>query len=139
MGITEDPQSHKILLTFVEKIRDLEAQEFAGFVVLKVNVEVLNEITTATGGLGKTEESYLIDKTFFVLTPLKQQKDGDRTLEIPAPAIAGCFGSKGQTAIYENYADKNRRGKSKEPLVPQTYTALISNKWKEIKKSVSVY
>lgn len=103
-GIIEDPQSHKILLTFVEKIRDLEAQEFAGTVVLKVPVEVLNEITTAPGGLGKTEEAYLIDRAFFVMTPLKHQKDGNRTLQKPAPVIASCFGSEGPPAIYENYA-----------------------------------
>lgn len=40
-------------------------------------------------------------------------------------------------SIYETYAGKNRHGKIKEISPPQTYTALISNKWKELKNTVS--
>ena len=112
-GITQDPKSHKILLTFVEKIRSLDSQEFAGYVVLKVNVEILNEITTAQAGLGKTEEAYLVDKDFFVMTRLKGHDESGLNLKNPGEAINGCFVNKEGTDIYENYAGVTVLGTTK--------------------------
>ncbi|MCX5782565.1 MAG: hypothetical protein NT145_07710, partial [Elusimicrobia bacterium] len=38
-------------------------------------------------------------------------------------------------AIYENYSKNNRHGRKQELSVSQSYTALISNVWKEFKKT----
>lgn len=113
IGAIEDPRTHELLLTFLEKIRDLETEEFAGFVVLKVNIEILNEIVTASAGLGKTEEGYVIDKNFSILTRLKNEKEVSKTLKDPPQAIVSCFQKKEQTAIYKNYAETTVLGTTK--------------------------
>ncbi|MFH0799826.1 MAG: ATP-binding protein [Pseudomonadota bacterium] len=103
-GISEDPDTRRRLLTFVEGIRSQELQEFAGFVVLRMNAEILNEITTRAAGLGKTEETYLVDKNYWILSQLRKSPDQNVTLKSPPPVIAACFGKEEQAAIYKNYA-----------------------------------
>jgi len=62
-------------LTFSAPVTDRASGEFLGVLVLRHNLTPLNKIMTNPTGLGKTGETYLINKHGFMITPSRFRSD----------------------------------------------------------------
>jgi len=63
------------LLEFVAPVRDPDEGEPLGVLVVRHNMAELNEIVTDRTGMGKTGETYLINRHGFMITPSRSLKD----------------------------------------------------------------
>ncbi len=96
-------------LAFSAPVTDSKTAEFLGVVVARVNLDVLNEITTDKTGLGKTGEIYLVNKYGYMITPSRFIKDTFLKLKVDTENTRKCF------------EDIEKFGSKSHPHVPLTY------------------
>ncbi len=108
MGFDRDSLTGEKFLTILEGVRNWKSGEYSGVVFLKSDAKVLNDITTAREGLGKTAETYIIDKQRLMITESRFQKDAVLNLRVNTEAADICFSSdqSSESVMYKNY--KNR-------------------------------
>ncbi|MDP8264523.1 MAG: ATP-binding protein [Candidatus Aceula lacicola] len=105
MGFEKDPLTNEQFLTILEGVRNWQTGEYSGVVFLKSDANVLDEITAARKGLGKTGETYIVNKSRLMITESRFVNDAILNLSVNTKAIDACFGSeKGENPeIYKNY------------------------------------
>ena len=81
-----------------------------GVLVVRIDLSILKDITTNRTGLGKTGESYLINKEGYAITPLLFKKDTFLNLKIDSENAKNCLLSfenfeKQENIEYSNYEE----------------------------------
>lgn len=102
-GFVADPLTDKSLLIILEDIRNLETNEFVGAVLIESSVETLNEILQKRIGLDETGETYLINRDYFVISPLLYHDDPILKLTIDSEIVQDCFEGNEYEMIYPDY------------------------------------
>lgn len=102
-GFVVDPLTDQSLLIILKDIRNLETDEFAGAVLIKTSVEILNEILQKRIGLDETGETYLINRDYFVISSLLYHDDPILKLIIDTEIVQDCFEGKENEMIYPDY------------------------------------
>jgi PAS domain S-box-containing protein len=78
-------------LAFSAPVADSKTAEFLGVIVARVNLDMLNEITTRETGLGKTGKIYLVNKYGYMITPSRFIKDTFLKLKVDTENTRKCF------------------------------------------------
>lgn len=107
-GFVKDPLTGVNFLVFIQAIRDFEDGKFAGAIILKVNAQILNEISGAKAGLGESGEILLCqregDKVTFITQLRHATKAPTVTLgsnqAMPAQESVQGRGGKGVSIDY---------------------------------------
>lgn len=102
-GFQHDPFTGKNYISLLEEIHSLDSREYAGVLFIKTNAKILNNITTARGGLGKTAETYLINKDLQMITESRFVKDAILNVRVNTKGTNACFGNHESASIYKNY------------------------------------
>ena len=105
MGFEKDPLTNEQFLTILEGVRNWQTGEYSGVVFLKSDANVLDEITAARKGLGKTGETYIVNKSKLMITESRFVKDAILNLHVNTKAVDACFssGKIKSPEIYKNY------------------------------------
>ncbi|MBN2455117.1 MAG: PAS domain S-box protein, partial [Sedimentisphaerales bacterium] len=72
-------------------VSDSKTGKFLGVIAARVTLNVLNEITTDTTGLGKTGEIYLVNKYGYMITPSRFIKDTFLKQKVDTQNTRDCF------------------------------------------------
>ncbi|MFA6379445.1 MAG: histidine kinase dimerization/phospho-acceptor domain-containing protein, partial [Candidatus Omnitrophota bacterium] len=115
MGFEEDSLTGEKFLTILAGVRNWSTEEYSGVVLLKSRADVLNDITTAREGLGKTAETYILDKNKRMITESRFVKNAILNLQVKTVAADACFlaGSKPRPVMYKNYQGRDVLGVQK--------------------------
>ncbi|MDD3374626.1 MAG: sensor histidine kinase [Candidatus Omnitrophica bacterium] len=105
MGFEKDSLTDEKFLTILEGVRNWESGEYSGVVFLRSDANVLDEITAARKGLGRTGETYIVNKSRLMITESRFVKDAILNLEVNTRAVDACFDSDKTKSpeIYKNY------------------------------------
>jgi len=123
-GYERDQLTGEKVLTILEGIRNWRTGSYAGVVLLKTKARILNDITTARQGLGKTSETYLVDKDHRMITESRFIKDSVLKVRVNTDGTKGCFSKKEVPDIYKNYQGNLVLGAQK--LLPDQDWCLIT-------------
>ena len=109
----------KPTITFSAPIIDSETKEFLGVIVNKVNLSTLNAITTNRIGMGKTGETYLINRYGYMITTSRFIKKSFLKLKVDTVGTRKYFEDvkefgitphKHVPSIYKDYRGRNVLG-----------------------------
>ena len=109
-GFEIDPLTGEKYLTILEGVRNWDSGEYAGVILLKTSAKIINDITTARKGLGKTAETYLVDKKFRMITESRFVKDAVLNLTVKTKGTEACFSQQETTVVYKDYQDRDVLG-----------------------------
>ncbi|MCK5213748.1 MAG: HAMP domain-containing protein [Candidatus Omnitrophica bacterium] len=112
-GFEIDALTGEKFLTVLEGVRNWQDEKYAGVVFLKTKAKVLNDITTDRQGLGKTAETYLVDRKKKMITESRFLKDAVLRVRVDTEATKACFKGGEVTRIYKNYQGKDVLGVQK--------------------------
>ena len=114
-GFEEDPFTGEKFLTILDGVRNWSTEEYSGVVLLKSRADVLNDITAVREGLGKTAETYIVDKDKRMITESRFVKDAILSLQVNTKATEACFrsGNKQGPVLYKNYQGRDVLGVQK--------------------------
>ncbi len=102
-GFERDPLTGENLLIILEEIRNWKTNRLAGAVSLGIKGKILNDITTAREGLGKSGETYIVDKHYRMITQSRFIKDSILNVKVMTSATQACFAGKSAPTVYTNY------------------------------------
>ncbi len=105
LGFEKDSLTNEKFLTILEGVRNWQTGEYSGVVFLKSHANVLDEITASRKGLGKTGETYIVNRSGLMITESRFVKDAILNLNVKTEAIDFCFSGteKDPPEVYKNY------------------------------------
>jgi len=116
-GFQADPLTGKNFLIFLEIIRDFEDERFAGAIIMKVQAEILNQITNQLGddivGFRDSGELYLVNSDYLMITESRNVRDGILKQNVESDVILDCFNGVETFGEYINFRDEHVIGKTK--------------------------
>ena len=137
-GFEHDPYTGKNYISLLEEIRSLDNREYAGVLFIKTNAKILNNITTAREGLGKTAETYLTNKDLRMITESRFVKDAILSVRVDTRGTNACFGDHESAAIYKNYTGRTVLGVQKY-LPDQDWCILTEMDLSEALEPITVF
>jgi len=103
VGFERNPLTNQNLIIILEEIRNAQSNEIVGAIALMIRAKVLDEITTSREGLGKSGETYIIDKKLRMITQSRFIKDSILNIKVTTQGAQACFSGKKAPKIYKNY------------------------------------
>jgi len=137
-GFERDELTGEKFLTILEGVRNWETGDYSGVVFLKTNAKILNDIAKAQQGLGKTGETYIIDRQRLMITESRFTPDAVLSLEVNTKGSQACSAEKNGPTSYRNYRDRNVLGVQKY-LPDQQWCVLTEIETREALAPVIVF
>ncbi len=102
-GFQKDPLTGENFLISLEQIRNWESDLIVGAVALKTRAKILDDITTAREGLGRSGETYVVDSQYRMITQPRFSKRRVFGKQVMTPGTRACLTQKQAPNIYKNY------------------------------------
>ncbi|MFT5206961.1 MAG: signal transduction histidine kinase [Candidatus Omnitrophota bacterium] len=88
-----------------EQIRNWKTTEFSGVIRMRFHGNILNEITALSPTLGRSGQSFIVDKNYRVLTHSNENPNSVLNTKIISEVIKSAFDGKNFIGRYKNYRD----------------------------------
>lgn len=105
-GFERDNFTGEKFLTILEGVRNWDTGEYSGVVFLKTNAKILNDITGVQEGLGRTGETYILDRDRYMITESRFVPQAVLRLRVNTKAADMCFAGQRADVLYPSYRDK---------------------------------
>jgi len=102
-GFQEDELTRQNFLINFEEIRNWDSDRIVGAVALQTRAKILDDITTAREGLGRSGETYVVNNQYEMITQPRFSKSKVFGKRVMTPGTAACFTKKKASNIYKNY------------------------------------
>jgi len=102
-GLEQDSQTGEGHLIILDEIRNWESGKSVGAILFKVNAKTLNDITADREGLGKTGESYLVDRRLRMITDSRFVKNAALNQRVDTQPAKACFQGGPMPTFYISY------------------------------------
>jgi len=102
-GFQKDDLTKQNFLISFEEIRNWDSDRIVGAVALKTRARILDDITTAREGLGRSGETYVVNNQYQMITQPRFSKEKISGKRVMTPGTSACFTKKKAPNIYKNY------------------------------------
>ncbi|MDP8266049.1 MAG: sensor histidine kinase [Candidatus Aceula meridiana] len=109
-GFERDELTGEKFLTILEGVRNWDTGDYSGVVFLKTTAKILNDITEAQEGLGKTGETYIIDSKQRMITESRFEPNAVLNLTVNTKGSQACFEGEKAPSTYRNYRGRKVLG-----------------------------
>jgi len=120
VGFQRDPLTGQNFLINLEQIRNWKSGLIVGAVSVYTRAQILDDITTAREGLGKSGETYVVNNEYAMITQSRFINDSILKVKVDTPATRACFNKNIKAPnIYKNYRGVEVLGVHKYLADPQ--------------------